>query len=94
MVATVNIFVMGFVKSFGLVYVMVLDYFPHTPGSTAGWLIGLLVAARGVLSKNGIIKLTFVLRMLCLTSPLRHITIATTARIEPCHDRNPVFSWD
>ncbi|KAK3851960.1 hypothetical protein Pcinc_041430 [Petrolisthes cinctipes] len=46
----VNTIVTGYVKSFGLLYVLVLDYFPDASGATAGWIIGLLVGCRGLMT--------------------------------------------
>ncbi|KAK3851962.1 hypothetical protein Pcinc_041431 [Petrolisthes cinctipes] len=46
----VNTIVAGYVKSFGLLYVLVLDYFPDASGAAAGWIIGLLVGCRGLMA--------------------------------------------
>ncbi|XP_069188042.1 monocarboxylate transporter 2 isoform X1 [Procambarus clarkii] len=50
MVFSVNLVTAGYVKSFGILYILVLDYFPDISGAAAGWVVGLLVGCRGLLS--------------------------------------------
>lgn len=51
MVFTINTIVAGYVKSFGLLYVYIIDYFPDTSGAASGLVMGLLVGCRGLMCK-------------------------------------------
>ncbi|KAK7068807.1 hypothetical protein SK128_020427 [Halocaridina rubra] len=46
----VNVVSAGYIKSFGITYTLILDYFPDTSGAAGGWIMGLLVGCRGLLS--------------------------------------------
>nr|XP_027213328.1 monocarboxylate transporter 13-like [Penaeus vannamei] len=42
----VNLLVAGYVKSFGILYILILESFPGASGAAAGWILGLLVGCR------------------------------------------------
>ncbi|XP_042870258.1 monocarboxylate transporter 12-like isoform X2 [Penaeus japonicus] len=46
----VNVLVAGYVKSFGILYILILESFPDASGAAAGWILGLLVGCRGLLA--------------------------------------------
>lgn len=46
----VNLLVAGYVKSFGILYILILESFPGASGAAAGWILGLLVGCRGLLA--------------------------------------------
>ncbi|XP_066944851.1 monocarboxylate transporter 12-like [Macrobrachium rosenbergii] len=50
MVFLLNTITSGYVKSFGITYSLILDYFPEATGSQSGWIMGLLVGCRGLLA--------------------------------------------
>lgn len=50
-VFTINTIVAGYVKSFALLFVYILDYFPDASGAATGLVIGMLVGCRGLLGK-------------------------------------------
>ncbi|XP_064083725.1 monocarboxylate transporter 2-like [Macrobrachium nipponense] len=50
MVFLLNTITAGYVKSFGITYSLILDYFPEATGSQSGWIMGLLVGFRGLLA--------------------------------------------
>ncbi|XP_068212707.1 monocarboxylate transporter 2-like [Palaemon carinicauda] len=50
LVFLINTITAGYVKSFGITYSLILDYFPDATGSQSGWIIGLLVGFRGLLA--------------------------------------------
>lgn len=50
-VFTINAIVAGYVKSFGLLFVYIIDYYPDASGAATGLVVGLLVGCRGLLGK-------------------------------------------
>lgn len=46
----VNTLCAGYIKSFGITYLLLLEYFPDASGAAAGWIMGLLIGTRGLLS--------------------------------------------
>ena len=49
--------VAGYVKSFGVTYTAILDYYPDTSATTAGLMLGFLSGGRGLFGKNFLIYL-------------------------------------
>ncbi|XP_064083510.1 monocarboxylate transporter 2-like isoform X2 [Macrobrachium nipponense] len=50
LVFMVNLVTAGNFKSFGITYTIILDYFPDASGAGAGWILGLLMGCRCLLS--------------------------------------------
>ncbi|XP_066944936.1 monocarboxylate transporter 12-like [Macrobrachium rosenbergii] len=50
LVFMVNLVTAGNFKSFGITYTIILDYFPDASGAEAGWILGLLMGCRCLLS--------------------------------------------
>ncbi|XP_068212747.1 monocarboxylate transporter 12-like [Palaemon carinicauda] len=50
LVFMVNLVTAGNFKSFGITYTIILDYFPDASGAQAGWILGLLMGCRCLLS--------------------------------------------
>lgn len=48
----INSIVAGYVKSFGLLFVYIVDYFPDASGAASGLVMGMLVGCRGLLGKQ------------------------------------------
>ncbi|XP_069940000.1 monocarboxylate transporter 12-like isoform X1 [Cherax quadricarinatus] len=46
----INLVAAGYVKSFGILYIFILEHLPETTAGSAGWILGLLVGCRGLLS--------------------------------------------
>ncbi|XP_068212709.1 monocarboxylate transporter 12-like [Palaemon carinicauda] len=46
----INLVSAGYVKSFGITYTLIMDYFPDASGATSGWIMGLLIGCRGILA--------------------------------------------
>ncbi|XP_066944852.1 monocarboxylate transporter 12-like [Macrobrachium rosenbergii] len=49
-VCLINSVSAGYVKSFGITYTLIMDYFPDASGASSGWIMGLLVGCRGLLA--------------------------------------------
>ncbi|XP_064083720.1 monocarboxylate transporter 2-like [Macrobrachium nipponense] len=49
-VCLINLVSAGYVKSFGITYTLIMDYFPDASGASSGWIMGLLVGCRGLLA--------------------------------------------
>ncbi|XP_069940001.1 monocarboxylate transporter 12-like isoform X2 [Cherax quadricarinatus] len=45
----INLVAAGYVKSFGILYIFILEHLPETTAGSAGWILGLLVGCRGLL---------------------------------------------
>ncbi|KAG0714631.1 Monocarboxylate transporter 12 [Chionoecetes opilio] len=46
----VNTLCAGYIRSFGIIYLMLMEYFPDTSGVAGGWILGLLMGTRGLLA--------------------------------------------